>query len=99
MGGQRERGRAGFDLGTAGIVRDFGFRATLMQRVVGVVLLRSIQPGTPGDRREPWRRSASRNAVEYMFGNTAGMARFTPTDFIGQFSVPNDFRAILGEPR
>ena len=76
----------------------FGFwiPGDLMLRVVGVVLLRSIHPGTPGDLVT---LDAFGEPVPFMFGNTLGMARFTPIDFTGQFSVPNDFRAILAEPR
>ena len=38
-------------------------------------------------------------AIEYQFGHTAGMLRHTAVTFNGNFSVPNDFRAVLGEPR
>ena len=74
----------------------FWIPGDLMLRVVGVVLLRSIQAGTPGD---PVTLDAFGEPVPFMFGNTLGMARLTPTDFTGQFSVPNDFRAVLSSPR
>ena len=68
----------------------------LMLRVVAVVLLRSISPGTPGD---PVNLEAFGEPQEYTFGNTRGMAISTPVSFRGRFSVPNDIRAILGETR
>ena len=68
----------------------------VMSRVVAVVLLRSISPGTPGD---PVNLEAFGEPEEYVFGNTRGMAISTPISFRGQFSVPNDIRAILAEPR
>ena len=38
-------------------------------------------------------------AIDYQFGDTAGMLRHTAVTFDGNFSVPNDFRAVLGELR
>ena len=70
----------------------FWIPGDVMQRVVAVVLLRSVQPGTPGD---PVTLDAFGPAEAYLFGNTLGMARSTPITFVGQFSVPNDFRAVL----
>ena len=68
----------------------------LMERVIAVVLLRSIFVNPPQvevnlDAFEP--------AIEYQFGDTAGMLRHTAVTFDGNFSVPNDFRAILSELR
>ena len=68
----------------------------VMSRVVAVVLLRSIFPGTPGD---PVNLAAFGPLEEYMFGNTRGLAISTPVTYIGQFAVPNDIRAVLGEAR
>ena len=68
----------------------------LMQRVIAVVLLRSISGGTPGD---PVNLEVFGPAEDYRFGNTDGQIRFTPVTFRGQFDVPNDVRAILDEPR
>ena len=64
----------------------------LMEMVVAVVLLRSISPGTPGDVVTI---ASFAPAEAYMFGNSPGMARFTPTTFIGQFALPNDLRLVL----
>ena len=69
---------------------------TVMERVVAVVLLRTVFPGTPGD---PVNLAAFGPPEEYMFGNTRGLAISTPVSFTGQFSWPNDIRAILAEPR
>ena len=68
----------------------------LMSRVVAVVLLRTIFAGTPGD---PVNLEAFGEPQEYMFGNTNGLAISTPVSFVGQFSWPNDIRAILAEAR
>ena len=68
----------------------------LLSRVVAVVLLRTVFPGTPGD---PVDLAAFGPPEEYMFGNTVGLAISTPVSFTGQFSWPNDIRAILAEPR
>ena len=68
----------------------------LMSRVVEIVLLRTIFAGTPGD---PVNLAAFGPPEDYTFGNTDGMAISTPVTFVGQFSWPNDIRAILGEPR
>ena len=68
----------------------------VLTRVVGIVLLRTVFAGTPGD---PVNLEAFGEPQPYTFGNTAGYAISTPTDFTGQFSWPNDIRAILAEPR
>ena len=68
----------------------------LMSRVVEVVLLRSIQFSQSPDVVN---LAAFEPAIEYQFGDTAGMLRHTPVTFDGNFSVPNDFRAVLGELR
>ena len=76
----------------------FGFwlPGDLMSRVVEVVLLRSIQTsGSP----DVVNLAAFGPAIDYQFGHTAGMLRHTAVTFDGNFSVPNDFRAVLGEPR
>ena len=76
----------------------FGFwlPGDLMSRVVAVVLLRSIQTsGSP----DVVNLAAFGPPIDYQFGDTAGMLRHTPVTFDGNFSVPNDFRAVLGEPR
>ena len=70
----------------------FWIPGDLMQRVVAVALLRSIPGGTQGDRVT---LSSFGPAEAYMFGNTLGMLRATPVTFTGQFSPPNDFRALL----
>ena len=76
----------------------FGFwlPGDLMSRVVEVVLLRSIQTSQSPDVVN---LAAFGPAIEYQFGDTAGMLRHTPVTFDGNFSVPNDFRAVLGELR
>ena len=74
----------------------FWLPGDLMARVVQVVLLRSIPIGSQGNRVD---LSDFEPAEAYMFGNSAGMVRYTPVTFTGAFAVPNDFRAILGEPR
>ena len=76
----------------------FGFwlPGDLMSRVVEVVLLRSIQTSQSPDVVN---LAAFGPAIDYQFGDTAGMLRHTPVTFDGNFSVPNDFRAVLGELR
>ena len=76
----------------------FGFwlPGALMSRVVEVVLLRSIQVSLSPDVVN---LAAFEPAIPYQFGDTAGMLRHTPTSFDGNFSLPNDFRAVLGEAR
>ena len=76
----------------------FGFwlPGTVMERVVEVVLLRSIFTGPDPDVVN---LAAFGPAIAYQFGDTAGMLRHTPTAFEGNFSLPNDFRAVLGELR
>ena len=70
----------------------FWIPGNLMARVTAVQLLRSIPPGTLGAHVE---LSAFGPAEPYTFGNTAGMIRYTPVTFTGQFAPPNDFRAVL----
>ena len=67
-----------------------------MNRVVAIVLLRSIPAGSPGVNVT---LAEFGPAEPYQFGDTAGMIRFTPVSFVGRFAVPNDFRAVLGELR
>ena len=76
----------------------FGFwlPGDLMTRVVEVVLLRSIQHSLSPDVVN---LAAFGPAIEYQFGHSAGMLRHTAVTFDGNFSLPNDFRAVLGEPR
>ena len=68
----------------------------LMSRVIAVVLLRSIFVNPP---QVEVNLAAFGPAIEYQFGDTAGMLRHTAVTFQGNFSVPNDFRAVLGELR
>ena len=68
----------------------------LMSRVVAVVLLRSVFVNPP---QVEVNLAAFEPAIPYQFGDTAGMLRHTPVTFNGNFSVPNDFRAVLGELR
>ena len=68
----------------------------LMERVIAVVLLRSIFVNPPQVVVD---LAAFGPAEAYTFGQTVGQIRFTPVTFDGNFSVPNDFRAILSEPR
>ena len=68
----------------------------LMERVIAVVLLRSIFVNPP---QVEVNLAAFEPAIEYQFGDTAGMLRHTAVTFQGNFSVPNDFRAVLGELR
>ena len=68
----------------------------VMSRIVAIVLLRSISAGTPG---VDVTLAEFGPAEPYQFGDTAGMIRYTPVSFIGRFAVPNDIRAIIGEPR
>ena len=68
----------------------------VMSRVVEVVLLRSIFVNPP---QVEVNIAAFEPAIPYQFGDTAGMLRHTAVTFQGNFSVPNDFRAVLGEPR
>ena len=76
----------------------FGFWLpnNLMSRVVEVVLLRSIFTGPDPDTVN---LAAFEPAIPYQFGDTAGMLRHTPITFQGNFSLPNDFRAVIGEIR
>ena len=74
----------------------FWIPGNVMSRVVAVALLRSTQPLFLG---VPVTLGEFGPAEPYMYGNTAGMIRYTATTFVGQFSVPNDFRAVLGEAR
>ena len=76
----------------------FGFwlPGDLMSRVVEVVLLRSIQTG---GRPDTVNLAAFEPAISYQFGDTPGMLRHTAITFDGNFSLPNDFRAVLGELR
>ena len=76
----------------------FGFwlPGDLMSRVVEIVLLRSIFTGPEPDVVN---LAAFGPAIEYQFGDTAGMLRHTAVTFQGNFSLPNDIRAVLGEPR
>ena len=76
----------------------FGFwlPGNLMSRVVEVVLLRSIFTGPDPDVVN---LAAFGPAVPYQFGDTVGMLRHTAVTFEGNFSLPNDFRAVLGELR
>ena len=76
----------------------FGFWLpnNLMDRVVEVVLLRSIFTGPDPDVVN---LAAFGPAIAYQFGDTAGMIRHTAESFEGNFSLPNDFRAVLGELR
>ena len=68
----------------------------VMSRVVEVVLLRSIQHSVSPDAVN---LAAFEPAISYQFGDTVGMLRHTPITFDGNFSLPNDFRAVIGEPR
>ena len=76
----------------------FGFwlPGNVMDRVVEVVLLRLVQFSLSPDVVN---LAAFGPAIEYQFGDTAGMLRHTAVTFDGNFSLPNDFRAVLGEPR
>ena len=74
----------------------FWIPGDLMEQIIAVVLLRSITGGTMGSTVH---LSAFGPAEPFTFGNTAGMIRYTPVTFRGAFSVPNDFRAIIGETR
>ena len=68
----------------------------LMSRVIEVVLLRSIFFNPP---QVEVNLAAFGAPVAYQFGDTAGMIRFIPVTFNGNFSQPNDFRAVIGELR
>ena len=70
----------------------FWLPGDVMLHVVAVELLRSIPSLSPGD---PVTLAAFGPPEPYQFGNSPGMARSTPVTFIGQFSWPNDFRAVL----
>ena len=70
----------------------FWLPGDVMLYVIAVELLRSVSPGTPGD---PVTLAAFGLPEQYTFGATDGMIRYTPVTFTGQFSWPNDFRAIL----
>ena len=76
----------------------FGFwlPGDVMSLVVEVVLLRSIQHSVSPDTVN---LAAFDPAIAYRFGDTFGMLRHTPVTFDGNFSLPNDFRAVLGERR
>ena len=76
----------------------FGFwlPGDLMERVVEVVLLRSIFSGPDPDVVNI---AAFGPTIAYQFADTPGMLRHTAVTFQGNFSLPNDFRAVLGEPR
>ena len=74
----------------------FWLPGALMDRVIAVVLLRSIFRGS-GMLSVVLPRFGP--AIDYRFGATDGQLRHTAVDFDGNFSVPNDFRAILSEPR
>ena len=68
----------------------------LMERVISIVLLRSIIANPPQVVVD---FAAFGPAEAYTFGRTIGQIRYTPITFNGNFSQPNDFRAIIGEPR
>ena len=68
----------------------------LMEMVIAVVLLRSTFVNPP---QVEVNLAAFEPAIPYQFGDTAGMLRHTAVTFQGNFSVPNDFRAVLGELR
>ena len=77
----------------------FGFwlPGDIMSRVVEVVLLRSI----PGFTQFPdtVNIAAFEEPAPYRFGKTLGMIRHTAVTFRGNFGLPNDFRAVIGELR
>ena len=68
----------------------------LMSRIVEVVLLRSIQVSLSPDVVNI---AAFGPAIAYQFGDTVGMLRHTVVTFNGNFSLPNDFRAVIGSLR
>ena len=68
----------------------------VMNLVVEVVLLRSLQTGGSPDTVN---LAAFEAPMAYQFGDTAGMLRHTAVTFDGNFSLPNDFRAVIGEAR
>ncbi len=89
----------GVELDTSwGQPASFGFWLPndLMSRVIEVVLLRSIFTGPDPDVVN---LAAFGAPLAYQFGDTPGQIRHTAVTFQGNFSLPNDFRAVLGEPR
>ena len=68
----------------------------LWSLVVEIVLLRSIQTGQHPDVVNI---AAFEPAIPYRFGNTDGLLRHTAVTFQGNFSLPNDIRAVIGEVR